>query len=262
MVDMAVWRALHVRLLAVGLGHALALAFGYTLLDASTLDARRWLPVALTVSMGEIALCWRYLPENRRPGGELLATFGVANALTLLRGVFVALAAGFLLTRPSGVLSWLPATLCALCGLGDFFDGWLARRTDRQTALGARLDIELDALATAVVAGLAVADGQVPAWYLAVGLARYVFVGALALRRRLSRPTNPLPERASRRYLYAVQFTFSTLALSPSLGPPATALVAVPVAAVFLAGFLRDWLVVTGRLAGHAARETSASKGQ
>lgn len=262
MVDTVVRRALRIRLFGVGLGHAFALASGYVLLGVTTLDARRWLLVALVVSIGELAFCWRHLFENHRPDGTLLTTFGAANTLTLLRGMLVALAAGFFLTWPSGVLAWFPTVLCALAGVGDYLDGWLARQVHRETALGARLDIEFDALATAVVAGLAVAGGQVPVWYLGVGLARYAFVGALWLRGRLGRPTNPLPECASRRYLYVVQFTFATLALSPLVGPPATTLMAIPVAAVFFAGFLRDWLVVTGRLAGHAAHETPASKGQ
>ena len=147
-------------------------------------------------------------------------------------------------------------------GVTDYLDGWLARLVDRETTLGARLDIEFDAMATAVVAGLAVGYGQVPPWYLAVGLARYAFVALCALRRRLGRSVFALPERASRRYLYAVQFVFATLAVSPALGPPSTTLLSILVAVAFLAGFLRDWLAVTGRVPADVAGERSAGNEQ
>jgi CDP-diacylglycerol--glycerol-3-phosphate 3-phosphatidyltransferase len=254
---------LRTRLFVVGVGYALAVGAGYVLLDAiGTFALRRWLLPASAVAVAELVVCWRYLPTNHRPGGEtVLGTFGIANALTLSRGVAVALAAGFLLVpRPSGVLAWVPAVLCALCGLGDYFDGLVARRTDRRTALGARLDIEFDALATAVVVALAVAHGQVPGWYLAVGLARYLFVGATALRRWAGNPVASLPESAARRYLYAVQFTFATIVLTPVVGPPVTTAVAMAVAGAFLAGFLRDWLAVTGRLDGHVGRDGPANE--
>ena len=255
-------RALRVRLLAVALVHALTLAFGYALLGASELDASWWLLGALTVSVVELGICWRYLRENHPTDGVVLATLGVANVVTLSRGVLVVLAAGFLFVRPVGAFSWLPTVLCALAGIGDYLDGWVARRVGRGTALGAHLDIEFDALATAVVTSLAVSYGQVPSWYLAVGLARYVFVVSLALRQRLGRPVASLPDRSSRRYLYVAQFIFATLALSPVFGPPVTRLVAIPVAIAFLLGFLRDWLTVTGRLTGHTTADQSASKGQ
>lgn len=242
--------ALHVRLFMTALGYGMALALGYGLL-ATTLRsgvAGRWLALSLPVSVFELGVCWRILPTNRQSDGRVRPVFGVANGLTLLRGLFCALAAGFLLvSRPSGWLGWLPAGLCALCGLLDYADGAVARRFDRESAFGARLDIEFDAVLTLVTAALCVRYG-LPLAYLGVGLARYAFVGGIRLRRWLDKPVHDLPESRVRRYLYVAQLCFSVGVLTPLFGPPVTSYGALCVLTVFLSGFIRDWLLVTGRL--------------
>jgi CDP-diacylglycerol--glycerol-3-phosphate 3-phosphatidyltransferase len=236
------------RLFLAMLGYGVALALGYGLL-ATTLRsdvAVQWLALSSLVAVFELGVCWRALANHWTADSQVL---GVANGLTLLRGLFCALAAGFLLApRPSGWGGWLPAGLCALCGLLDYADGAVARRSDWETALGARLDIEFDAVLTLVTAALCVRYGQVPLAYLGVGLARYVYVSGIWLRRWLDKPVHDLPESRVRRYLYVVQLCFGVGVLTPLLGPPITSYGALCVMTVFLSGFVRDWLFIIGRL--------------
>lgn len=238
--------ALSARLFVTTLGYGVALALGYGLLATALRSdvADQWLALSSAVAMFELGVCWRALSNHRTADGIL----GVANGLTLLRGLFCALAAGFLLvSRPSGWIGWFPAALCALCGLLDYADGAVARRVDGESALGARLDIEFDALLTLVVAVLCVQYEQVPLAYLGVGLARYVFVGGIWLRHWLDNPVRDLPESRLRRYLYVVQLCFGVCVLTPLFDPPLTSYGALGILIVFLSGFVRDWLVVTGR---------------
>lgn len=62
------------------------------------------------------------------------------NALTLLR-MLLSIALCFLFERRAAFL-----TIYALCGLSDALDGYLARRLQATTALGAKLDSLADAL--------------------------------------------------------------------------------------------------------------------
>ncbi|WP_245998535.1 CDP-alcohol phosphatidyltransferase family protein [Halalkalicoccus subterraneus] len=227
---------------------ATALSFaGLRLLLADGL-ARRWLALVGPVLAYELALLWRFLPRNRN-GGRLLASLGPGTALTITRGVLVAFLAGFLLLpQPTESLVWLPAALYGGAALVDYVDGTLARLTDHVTTLGARLDTEFDALGILIAPLLAVLYGQLPLWYLSISAARYLFVLGRWLRRRRGRPVFALPPRRSRRLLAGVQMAFLTLVLSPAATPPVTSAGAVFVAGPFIAGFVRDWLYVSGRL--------------
>lgn len=242
--------ALRIRLFIAMLGYGVALALGYGLL-ATTLRSGatdQWFALSITVAVFELGICWRALPKHLEATSRMRPVLGVANGLTLLRGMFCALAAGFLLVpHPSGWIGWLPAVLCTLCGLLDYADGAVARRIGRETALGARLDIEFDAMLTLVATALCVRYGQVPFVYLGVGLSRYVFVGGIWLRRWLDKPIHDLPESRVRRYLYIVQLCFAVGVLTPLFGPPMTNVGALCILAVFLSGFVRDWLFITGR---------------
>lgn len=103
------------------------------------------------------------------------------NALTLLRGVLIGVGCAFLLTGPQTA----PAIWClALAGVTDFLDGYLARRLQQSTALGALLDPAVDRIGgVAVPISLAIA-GIVPWWLVAILLARdvVVFAGLLLTR--------------------------------------------------------------------------------
>jgi CDP-diacylglycerol--glycerol-3-phosphate 3-phosphatidyltransferase len=196
-------------------------------------------------------LCWTGLDRNRRPGeASLLPTFGPGNTVTLLRGLVMALLAGFLfLPRPmDGWLAWTPAILYTLLATLDYLDGYVARITNQATLLGARLDGAFDALGLLIAVGLAVWYGQLPAWYLLVGLSRYLFAGGIWLRQWQGKPVFELPASRNRRLVAGFQMGFISVILWPLFSPPGTTLAGGVFAIPLLAGFGRDWLVVSGRL--------------
>lgn len=229
-----------------------SLWLGYHLLRAEwqAAFAWRWTVVAAGVLVYELGLLWRGLRDNRRRGETLLLpTLGAGNLLTLLRGLALGLLAGFLLSPwPWGRLAWLPALLYTLAILADYLDGYLARITRHATLLGAQLDIEFDALGILIAAALAVHYNQLPWWYLILGLSRYLFLLGMWWRRRQGRPVHDLTPSIHRRIVAGFQMGFMSVMLWPVVSPPGTTLAGVVFALPFTASFLRDWLVVSGRL--------------
>lgn len=228
------------------------LAISYFALAAhwSFVHAQLWAAVAVPTSLYVLWLLRWSLPNNHRHSDQqLLSHLGIGNVLTLLRGLVIALLAGFLLIpRPVDLLAWAPGLLYLAAVMADYLDGYLARITNQVTALGADLDMEFDALGMLTATLLASLYGQVPAWYVAVGLARYLFVAGLWQRRRRGLPSYPLPPSAQRRINAGLQMGFMGVILLPVFVPPATTLAAPIFAAALFAGFARDWLVVSGTL--------------
>jgi CDP-diacylglycerol---glycerol-3-phosphate 3-phosphatidyltransferase len=186
-----------------------------------------------------------------RAAGDERTPVGLATAVTLLRGWLVGAVAGFIPDPPrQGVAAWMPAVLYTVAAVCDFVDGYLARRRGEVTVVGARLDVVVDGLGLLVGSLAAVAFGRLPFWYLALGAAYYLFHGGLWLRARRGLPVHLDRMRPS---LYTRQFAGCQMglvatALFPMLGPPATTITAAVFMAPSLALFVRDWLVVTGRL--------------
>ena len=177
----------------------------------------------------------------RRSG--LRAPFGLANTVTLARSGMIAVLLGFAATTasPESPLWWLAVALAATALLLDGVDGWIARRSGRVTAFGARFDMEVDA-AFALVAALVLwqAD-KTGAWVLLVGSLRYLFMLAGFLYAPLRRP---LPASQRRRAVCALQGALFCAALAPIVSPMAAAiLVAMALAATALS-FAADlvWL--------------------
>lgn len=175
----------------------------------------------------------------------------LATWVTVSRGAAVAVLAGFVVTGPpagTGLVSWVPAALFAVAAALDAVDGVLARATDSVTDLGARLDVETDALVVLVGTLVAVVDGALPLVFLAVGAARYLFVAGRWWRTRRNRPVFDLPPNRFRRPLGALAMLAVWLALVPGLETAVTCTLATIVLVPFLANFCRDWLAVSGRL--------------
>jgi phosphatidylglycerophosphate synthase len=105
------------------------------------------------------------------------ARLGPADQVTLARATLVggvtALVADSL-TRPEPVAVLVPLAAVALAL--DAVDGWVARRTNTVSRLGARFDMEVDAFLILVLS-VFVAD-RLGAWVLAIGLMRYAFAAA------------------------------------------------------------------------------------
>ena len=200
------------------------------------------------------------LPLNHRPGEtQVLAHLGLANGITVVRGFLVSVMACFWnwpATIPFSIqhsLAWLPGIIYMTAALLDLVDGIVARHTDHVTRLGERLDTLFDALGllTAVLAGIAL--NQLPLSYLAVALAYYIFSAGIRVRRRAGRMVIPLKPRPAARMIAGFNMGFVATALLPIYRPPATTIGATVFMIPLLAGFLRDWLVVSGRIKAGAS---------
>jgi CDP-diacylglycerol--glycerol-3-phosphate 3-phosphatidyltransferase len=195
------------------------------------------------------------LPLNHRPGEtQVLVHLGMANGVTMVRGVLVSVLACFW-NWPAAIpfsihhsYAWLPGVIYITAALLDLVDGIVARHTDHVTRLGEKLDTLFDALGllTAVLAGIAL--NQLPLSYLAVALAYYVFSAGIRIRHRTGRMVFPLKPRPAARLIAGFNMGFLATALLPIYRPPATTIGAMVFMIPLLAGFLRDWLVVSGRI--------------
>src|SRR4051794_12907730 len=122
---------------------------------------------------------------------------------TLAVGVAALAADSFARDTPVALLVTLAAVALTL----DLADGWVARRTGTDSALGARFDGEADAfLLLALSVYVAPAYG---AWVLAIGAARYLFLAGEWL---LPWMRAPLPPRRWRKVVTAAQGAVLTVA--------------------------------------------------
>jgi len=182
------------------------------------------------------------------PFGGVRRLLGLANAVTLLRGALYAVAAGFVVLPPDTDLAWVPA-LCYGVGVAlDKLDGTVARSVGRETDLGERLDVTFDTFGFVAAPVVAVAWGLLPAWYLSISAARYVFVAGIRWRRLRGRPVFDRPDSDLGKYLAGVQMAFLTVALVPATPTDLVHAAAPVVLAPSLAVFARDYLAVSGRL--------------
>jgi CDP-diacylglycerol--glycerol-3-phosphate 3-phosphatidyltransferase len=200
------------------------------------------LPAALPVW---VWCCWvlkRALPENRGEGqDELFPTLGAPSWVTMLRGLLIAVCAGFALEPRIAAPAYSAAALL------DNLDGRLARRLGRRTRMGEKLDLEIDAVGILVACLAGVALGKLPTWYMLVGLARYLFVAGIFLRKRFGMPVRDLEPSRARRLLAGCQMGFLAVALWPQVGEELSLAASYLFGGATLAMFARDWLFVQSR---------------
>ena len=194
----------------------------------------------------------------------LLPTLGYGNGLTLTRGLAICLLAGFLFSpRPPGLLAWVPALLYTLSSIIDYLDGYVARVTGHSTVLGEILDMEFDGLGMLVAITVAIQYGQLPWWYLILGLGRQLFIGGIWLRNRLHKPIYEMTPSENRRLIAGFQMGFMTVILWPIFSPPTTTLACVlfsiPLAGSFTPRLARGERCTTPRIAQLSARTGASS---
>ncbi len=159
---------------------------------------------------------------------------------TLAAGVAALVADSFAEPVPVALL----VSLASLALVLDAVDGWIARRTGTTSALGERMDAEVDAFLILVLSVYVARSAGV--WVLAIGVARYAF---LATGYLLPWLRAPLPPRYWRKVVCATQGIVLTIAAAQVL-PQALAEAALGVALALLAeSFGRDvwWLCSRGR---------------
>jgi phosphatidylglycerophosphate synthase len=183
------------------------------------------------------------------PAAARAKAAGPANRVTLTRATLVGgvtaliaeqiateLAGGSVSAARTAVLLGIASVALAL----DLVDGWVARRTDSVSELGARFDMELDALLILVLSVLVCRT--LGYWVLALGLMRYLFVAAGRLRPYL---TAPLPPSRPRKVVAAVQGVVLVVVAAPFVPRPLAAAAVAVALATLVWSFGRDtlWLV-------------------
>ena len=211
--------------------------FGLFAVDrVSPLSAAGWAAgvLYLVVSNGLLA---RGL---QRSGME---NFGWGNAATATRSTLVGLVTALVTTSLSALVSVpLLIALTTIALALDAVDGWLARRTDSVSALGARFDMEVDAFLLLVLS--AYVATMLGWWVLTIGALRYVFViagWAMPCMRRT------LPPRYWRKVVTAVagaSLTVVATGLAPMWASTGLTVLAL---ALLLESFGRDVLWLIGR---------------
>jgi phosphatidylglycerophosphate synthase len=133
-------------------------------------------------------------------------SFGVADVVTLSRGLGVCFLAGLALQAladglpPHGVLIMI--IMGTLCLMLDGVDGLVARARGEASAFGARFDVETDAAMLIVLSVAVAALGIAGWWVLAIGAIRY---GYVAMSFVVPALRTPLPYRYSAKVIAVVQ---------------------------------------------------------
>lgn len=196
-------------LAALVAGPALQVAVLVTLPDSVRLGVVGWL-----VALGCCAVTTAALTRGlARRGARVL---GPANTVTLVRATLVCAVAAlvadaFVGTGDVGALVLIAALALVL----DTVDGRVARRTGSVSVLGARFDMEVDALL--ILALSCYVARSVGAWVLAIGAARYAYAAAASLLPWLREPT---PARYWCKVVAAVQGIVLTVAAAAVLPAP------------------------------------------
>ena len=177
--------------------------------------------------------------------------FGFANTVTAIRAAIVSLIpAAVFYPDASQSISGAPWTFAAavLVALAlDGVDGYLARRYGQESDLGARFDMEIDALLIFCLAAAAFLLGKAGAWVLIIGLMRYAF---LLAQYPVPRLAGALPPSLRRKFVCVVQVGVLCVILVPSVALPLSSWLAA-IALVLLAySFAIDCLYLLSEAEG------------
>jgi len=194
------------------------------------------------------------LPAPRAIGGQS-ASLNLPNLITLARLLSVPLTIWLIFEARFGVAFWVFVG----AGLSDALDGYIAKRFDRRTWIGALLDPAADkAMLAGVYVSLGLA-GQLPAWLVALVVLRdfLIVLGFCLLH------TSAVPRQLDPLYISKVNtlvqitlvgFVLARLGLEIETGPATWLLIAAAAATTVLSGF--SYLVRWARILTGPAQST------
>jgi CDP-diacylglycerol--glycerol-3-phosphate 3-phosphatidyltransferase len=107
--------------------------------------------------------------------------FNLANNLTITRIIIVPILIVLVLYSSSRTSCMIAALLFALAAVTDWLDGYIARRQNLVTSLGKFLDPLADKLLVSVALVMLLSLNRVPAWMVALIIAREVGVTGLRI---------------------------------------------------------------------------------
>ncbi len=219
---------------------------------AATWSVSSWIVVvAWLAALGYLVVSTTVLVRGLKK--QRVIRFGQANVVTAVRSSLVGVISGIVVMSffaPIPVWFLLAVVIPTL--LLDAVDGWVARRTNSATELGARFDMEVDAFLLLVLS--VYVSQSLGVWVLTIGLMRYAFVVAGWIFPWMR---GQLPFRYWRKVVAAVQgiaLTIATFGLHP--------LVDVVIVAIALAllveSFGRDLVWLVFRRTAHSPRSVGA----
>jgi phosphatidylglycerophosphate synthase len=171
-------------------------------------------------------------------------TLSLANQITAVRALLVALLATFVGRPVTAGVAWNVVVIALVAVLLDGVDGWVARRTGTASDFGMRFDMETDAALILVLATLAWRYDKAGPWILGAGLLRYAFVAAGWVWPWMARPLAPTLRG---RLICVVQIAALIVALAPIATPPASTIVAAAGLGALGYSFLVDTLWLARR---------------
>lgn len=169
----------------------------------------------------------------------------IPNVLTLTRAVLVPVVFWLLLTHRYE----LAFVLFVVAGITDALDGWIAKRFDMKTELGAYLDPLADKLLVVCIFVALGALGELPSWLVIAVVSRDVLIiAAVVLSWMLGHPVTIQPFIVSKintlSQITLAAVVLADLAFSLGLGGVRMLMVWITVALTLasLAAYMRAWL--------------------
>ncbi|MBR0558312.1 CDP-alcohol phosphatidyltransferase family protein [Ciceribacter sp. L1K23] len=165
--------------------------------------------------------------------------FGFANTVTAIRAALVSMVAAVVLFSdiPRGAMLWSLVVIVLAALALDGVDGYLARRYRQESELGARFDMEIDALLIFCLAVAAFLLGKAGLWVLLIGVMRYAFVLA---QYPLPRLKDPLPPSYRRKLVCVIQVSVLCIILVPGIDPPVSSWLAAAALLLLTYSFVVD----------------------
>lgn len=111
---------------------------------------------------------------------------GLPNLITISRLIFLPIIAFYLEKRtPQG--DWLALLFIFFAGISDFFDGYCARKMNKESETGKMLDPLMDKLLVGVIMLFLAAHKNLPYWYVSLVIFRdiLILIASLYLIKRI-----------------------------------------------------------------------------